>query len=83
MFKLIKLNNDDFVLIGKDISFEGTLIETIRKMKDLLSQSYVFGSLSSEDINNEIFLGFSNLENHDYADYGVGGRFIFSSNFVY
>ena len=75
MFKLIKLADDLYALIGREVDFEGTKVEIIKKMVDLLA----LGSL--EDSMEEISRGIKAVEIDDYAEYGIFGRFIFSSNF--
>lgn len=69
MFKLVRLNDDKYSLIGKNISFEGNLQQTIRAMIDL----------GIED--EEVVMGMSALDEDEYAEYGARGLFLFSSNF--
>lgn len=69
MFKLIKMNDDLYSIVGKGIHFEGTLKYIVRQMLKL--------SIHEEEIEE----GVKAIQNHDYAEYGILGRFIFSRNF--
>lgn len=72
MFKLIKLNENLFYLIGKKISFEGTREKVIKKM------------LYMGILEDDIYYGLKDLESdkNEYSEYGINGYFIFSGKFA-
>lgn len=69
MFKLIKLNDDRYAVIGPKVDFEGTKTATIGKLVSMMIE------------DEEIAMGMEAVEIDEYAEYGIFGRFIYSSNF--
>lgn len=76
MFKLFKLNENKYSLNGPHVNFEGNLVETIHKMKGLMRH------MDEEEKNEEVEAGLKAVEEHDFAEYGIVGKFIFSANFT-
>ncbi len=69
MFKLIKLNDGLYTIVGS-VMYEGDELEIMKKMVRL--------GISEDDM----VLGLQALDaGDDYAEYGVLGKFIFSSKF--
>jgi hypothetical protein len=69
MFKLIKLNDDLYAVVGKGIDIEGNKEYVTRRLR----------MLGIQDL--EMAMGFDAVVDDDFAEFGVMGRFIFSSNF--
>ncbi len=69
MFKLIRLNDDKYAVIGKNVNFEGSQTAIITKMI----------RMGVDD--DEIATGLMAVDLTDFAEYGINKQFIFSSNF--
>jgi len=64
--KLFRLNDNKYVLVLNKTQYEGTKNHIIKTMLKIGVEE------------NEICMGFTELEENDVADYGINWRFIFA-----